>query len=570
MSRILSLAAAIVALFCATAQGATTQLPPGKTCFEATVGISGMVGTLGTIVPGTGGSAGTYTGVALTGGSGINATANITVSGGGVTAVIILNAGTQYIVGDSLSAASGNIGGVSGFSVPVASTSINGSLAGGSVAMYVPGTTTTKVTYQDSNQTVANPQPIPLDANGCSLIFGSGSYRQQLFDSLGNLVWDQVVQDPSSFNSTFWAGQAGGTANAITVTDAGFNATDGSIINFIPIATNTGATTLNPSNYFGSSPPSVVKDTTGGPVALVGGEIIAPVSGTPNVVSVIYSATQGNFHLLNTAIPSASGATAPLCGASGLVITNGGTPNSIISLTARQIVMQTSAGLTINRSNVSLTNINITTGTSTSTANGMDGEAVGTNAWLQVWAIDNGAAPAGLVSLAAGNGQSPVLPSGYNYKCFLGSMRVNGSGNLLTTTQKGTTAAYVVGAGTVTALPSIVSGSSGSISTPTWTAEAVAAFVPPTATQIDLLLQFEQSTSSAVAAMAAPNNSYGAYSSNSNPPPLVAGAIYTTTGNFFTNQSARFVLESANVYYASNVSTAALFAKGWVDAVNAN
>src|SRR5215467_3214514 len=104
------------------------QLPPAEVCFQAQTGIAGMVGTLGAITGGTGGTAGTYTNIALTGGSGSGATANITVSGGAVTAVVIFNPGTLYKVGDVLSAASGNIGGTTGFSVPVASLSINSSL----------------------------------------------------------------------------------------------------------------------------------------------------------------------------------------------------------------------------------------------------------------------------------------------------------------------------------------------------------------------------------------------------------------------------------------------------------
>jgi hypothetical protein len=80
---------------------------------------SGPIQTLGTITGGSGGSDGTYTGVALTGGSGSGATANITVSGGAVTAVVLTYEGQIYRTGDVLSAASGSIGGVSGFSVPV-------------------------------------------------------------------------------------------------------------------------------------------------------------------------------------------------------------------------------------------------------------------------------------------------------------------------------------------------------------------------------------------------------------------------------------------------------------------
>ena len=60
----------------------------------------------------------------LTGGSGNGALATITVAGGVVTAVTITNGGTQYAVGNTLSAAATDIGGTgSSFSVPVAAVS---------------------------------------------------------------------------------------------------------------------------------------------------------------------------------------------------------------------------------------------------------------------------------------------------------------------------------------------------------------------------------------------------------------------------------------------------------------
>jgi hypothetical protein len=81
---------------------------------------SSGIKTLGAITGGTLYTDGTYTGVALTGGSGVNATANITVSGGSVTVVTIVNVGAGYVIGNVLSATAATIGGTgSGFSVPV-------------------------------------------------------------------------------------------------------------------------------------------------------------------------------------------------------------------------------------------------------------------------------------------------------------------------------------------------------------------------------------------------------------------------------------------------------------------
>jgi hypothetical protein len=71
-------------------------------------------------------------------------------------------------------------------------------LAGGSVFFYIPNTSTLKSTYQDSAQTILNSNPIVLDARGEAIIWGSGVYRQVVYDNLGNLIWDQITEGPNS------------------------------------------------------------------------------------------------------------------------------------------------------------------------------------------------------------------------------------------------------------------------------------------------------------------------------------------------------------------------------------
>lgn len=68
-----------------------------QTRIAAGASSSAPIATLGAFSGGSGYVNGTYSGVALTGGSGSGATANITVSGGSVTAVTLVAAGTAYI-----------------------------------------------------------------------------------------------------------------------------------------------------------------------------------------------------------------------------------------------------------------------------------------------------------------------------------------------------------------------------------------------------------------------------------------------------------------------------------------
>ena len=94
------------------------EFPAGTTVL--TIQSSGIK-TLGAITGGSGYADNTYTGVPLTGGSGFNAEASVTVAGGTVTAVTITAVGAGYEVGDVLSADDADLGGLggAGFAVPV-------------------------------------------------------------------------------------------------------------------------------------------------------------------------------------------------------------------------------------------------------------------------------------------------------------------------------------------------------------------------------------------------------------------------------------------------------------------
>lgn len=181
-------------------------------------------------------------------------------------------------------------------------------LSAGCVYFYVPGTTTPKATYQDAGQTIANTNPVQLDAAGRAIIYGTGTYRQIVAATganpsspcspAGTTIWDQLTASTDS-SATIFAGASSGTPNAITVVAPAFSGTDGQVINYISTNTNTGPATFNPSG-FGAV--QIVRDSSTGPQALTGGELVAT-----NAVSLIYDATAGSFHILSPVTWPAAG-----------------------------------------------------------------------------------------------------------------------------------------------------------------------------------------------------------------------------------------------------------------------
>lgn len=66
-------------------------------------------------------------------------------------------------------------------------------LAGGTVAMYEPNTQVFRTTYQDPFGAVPNQNPVPLDAAGSAIIWGTGQYRQLVKSVAGTTLYDAVT-----------------------------------------------------------------------------------------------------------------------------------------------------------------------------------------------------------------------------------------------------------------------------------------------------------------------------------------------------------------------------------------
>lgn len=92
-------------------------------------------------------------------------------------------------------------------------------LAGGSVGMYLPGTLDTKATYQDPLGDALNINPVPLDAAGSALIYGSGQFRQIVKNAAGSVIWDALTYGliPSTNAATTGFGAQTPIASGVTV-----------------------------------------------------------------------------------------------------------------------------------------------------------------------------------------------------------------------------------------------------------------------------------------------------------------------------------------------------------------
>ena len=224
--------------------------------------------------------------------------------------------------------------------------------------------------------------------------------------------------------------------------------------------------------------------------------------------------------------------------------------SATVTVTADEAMVENSSNAYATLRAVSLS----ITGT-TSGANGLDTGTLAASTWYSIWVIYNGSTTAGLLSLSA---TAPTLPSGYTYCALAGYIRTDGTANKypLSFKQAGGDFQYVVASGSnVTGLPIMASGSTGSPTTPTWTAVSVSNYVPPAATRIRIGTYCNPTGGYQVA----PSSSYGARASTTNPPPINAAP---TSGGLMS-ADADFLLESTNIYLASDASSALLYCIGF-------
>ena len=181
----------------------------GDVLSAAAASIGSGVATYGTITGGSLYSNGSYLSVPMTGGSGTGATANITVSGGVVTGVVAQDRGVGYLDTDVLSAASANIGGITGI------INTYGQISGGS--LYEPGTYT-GVTFTGGSGTGAVGTVEVLDAGVQSVksIVGGSNYTNGSFP-------DVSLTGGAGTGAKATITTSGGNVVSVTVTYGGNN-----------------------------------------------------------------------------------------------------------------------------------------------------------------------------------------------------------------------------------------------------------------------------------------------------------------------------------------------------------
>lgn len=238
-------------------------------------------------------------------------------------------------------------------------------------------------------------------------------------------------------------------------------------------------------------------------------------------------------------------------------INNAGTPTTKVDVAFGQACLVSAVGAPAFIASGTFT-IDLTTGTVTPAANGMDGNARPTSAWVYLYAISTGSGAAGLGSPTSPIAGPPSLPAGYSFYAYLGAMRCDGSSNLLNSKQKGNRSQYSPqAAGNTTLMPSIVSASAGIA---VWTATSVVPFVPATAATIAMSVFSDLQIGGAMGI--APNGN-GAIANS--------GVFYNSGVSLSANIPIEMELETLNIYLGvtGGVNSYNIKALGWVDYVSA-
>lgn len=176
--------------------------------------------------------------------------------------------------------------------------------ANGTVAFYVPGTTTPKTTWTTEQLTTPNANPVQLNANGqpeSGGIWGTGAYRQQVFDSNGVLLNDEVTTCwPDPFTVAAPAVTTGTNTLVLTPTTevqpSGALAYDDYITITSPAAGANTSTSVS-ANWNGLGAEKVYLDTSTGPTAVIPEGLLAAGNMFEYIFDQALNGGAGGFHI---------------------------------------------------------------------------------------------------------------------------------------------------------------------------------------------------------------------------------------------------------------------------------
>lgn len=240
---------------------------------------------------------------------------------------------------------------------------------------------------------------------------------------------------------------------------------------------------------------------------------------------------------------------------SRLVIDYDGT-TGITTVTANSVPLQNTSG-----GGLVLTGVNLTATPGAMGANGLDTGSWAYSTVYNLFVIYNATSSTSALLWSLSN-TTPTLPSGYTYYTRIGANFSQSATNyyMLGGIQRHNTFQYRVATGSnVTQLPLMASGAQGAYSTSTYTpvAVAVSTFIPQ-ATAAKIFISLSTYASGAFAG-ASPNANFSGYGLANQPP-------FGSNGTETPSPSTGFmIIESSNIYYASNASQAALACFGWED-----
>lgn len=296
-----------------------------------------------------------------------------------------------------------------------------------------------------------------------------------------------------------------------------------------------------------------------------------------NYYEVTYSTASlynaGNGAWVLSAYQPATGVTAVSAAAVGglKIVNNAGTPSTKIDVSWTSACLVSSVGAPAFVGSTTAT-LDLTTGTVTSAANGMDGESRPASGWVYIYGISTGSGGATLGSLTSPLSGLPTLPAGYSFAGYLGAMFCDGSSNLLRSQQRSCRSQYMLVAASNTPIaPVIASGIAGTYSatSPVLAAVSISNFVPPTAGSIAVLANTTWKSGGTSGVNVAPNTAWGGTnngfqgSAGNNPfSPAFPSPVSVV-------QAIELTLEGSTIAWCSSAAGGAIACLGWTDYVSA-